>query len=118
MNIYTYNPQDFLIHISPHLGKDKNWTGEVAINIAVNPTRTPLNQQDFQEIYEIVKLMSVSLSLFQEFSHGKELAEWSLKAQEKSLGKKIPSTKEEIVVTSGGNVVTVDFKHPKKNYDA
>ena len=117
MNIYPYAPQDFLIHISPLLDTDKNWAGELDVSLAVDPS-TPLNAQDFQEIYEIVKLMSVSLSLFQEFSHVKELAEWSLKAQEKSLGKKIPSTKEEIVVTSGGNVVTVDFKHPKKNYDA
>ena len=118
MNIYPYAPQDFLIHISPHLGKDKNWTGEVAINIAVNPTSTPLNQQDFQEIYEIVKLMSVSLSLFEEFSHVKELAKWSLKSQEKVLGKNIPSTKEELIIDSEENVITVDFRNPKKNYDA
>tara|TARA_R110002020_G_scaffold176279_8_gene368468 strand:- start:994 stop:1347 length:354 start_codon:yes stop_codon:yes gene_type:complete len=117
MNIYTYAPQDFLIHISPLLDKDKNWVGELDVSLALNPS-TPLNAQDFQEIYEIVKLMSVSLSLFEEFSHVKELAEWSLKSQEKVLGKNIPSTKEELIIDSEENVITVDFRNPKKNYDA
>ena len=112
MNIYTYAPQDFLIHISPLLDKDKNWVGELDVSLALNPS-TPLNAQDFQEIYEIVKLMSVSLSLFEEFSHVKELAEWSLKARENST-----VTKQSTVVESDGNVLTVDFSKHKKNYDA
>ena len=117
MTTIKYNPKDFFIQLAPLLDSQGNWVGEIDINLMVHP-KSPLNPQDFEEIYKIQKLMSISLSLFEEFSHVKELAEWSLRTKENSASEDTTVIKEPSVVESDGNVLTVDFTSHKKNYDA
>jgi len=117
MTTFNYDPKDFFIQLSPLLDDKGNWVGEIDINLVVHP-KSPLKQDDFDEIFKIQKLMSISLSLFEEFSHVKELAEWSLRSRENSVSENSPVTKEPNVVESDGNVLTVDFTKHKKNYDA
>jgi|TARA_R100000081_G_C4676129_1_gene95066 hypothetical protein len=117
MNVFKYNPEDFLIQLTPILDENGNWIGEIDINLVVNQ-KSPLHPKDFEEVYKIQKLMSISLALFEEFSHVKELAEWSLRAQEKSVVQDNTTTKQSPVIQSGDNVITVDFNTHKKKYDA
>jgi len=117
MTTFKYNPKDFFIQLSPLLDDKGNWVGEIDINLIVNQT-SPLKPEDFEDIYKIQKLMSISLSLFEEFSHVKELAEWSLRAKENSSAKDTTVTNQPTVVESEDNVITLDFSSHKKKYDA
>ena len=97
MTTFKYNPKDFFIQLSPLLDDKGNWVGEIDINLIVNQT-SPLKPE--------------------EFSHVKELAEWSLRAKENSSAKDTTVTNQPTVVESEDNVITLDFSSHKKKYDA
>ena len=45
MNVFKYNPEDFLIQLTPILDENGNWIGEIDINLVVNK-KSPLNHKD------------------------------------------------------------------------
>ena len=106
---FQLDDQDILIRMQPILDHQKNWTGDVNLQV-IDSTSNTLSDRDFNEIMFFARMTLVSIDLLRsDEDHSKKVYE--------IVRSEIEASKEQppVTITSRqGNVITVDFKAMKE----
>mgnify|MGYP001169776125 CR=1 FL=1 len=106
---FKLDDQDILIRMQPILDHQKNWTGDVNLQV-IDSTSNTLSDRDFNEIMFFARMTLVSIDLLRsDEDHSKKVYE--------IVRSEIEASKEQppVTITSRqGNVITVDFKAMKE----
>tara|TARA_R110000824_G_scaffold120407_7_gene275784 strand:+ start:328 stop:681 length:354 start_codon:yes stop_codon:yes gene_type:complete len=65
MSNYEFDPNDFLIQISPGIDENCNWTGEVTINVVVS-TNPSLCEDDHYKLLMFAKTVCAAVPMYEE----------------------------------------------------
>ena len=111
-----FTPYDFIVVVSPHLTKEKNWNGEVSLKMVVD-NGNPLNDNDFEAMINFVRQICASVPLMEEnkvFRDAtEELADRCLPVQDMF---DIPNSDKALTLeTEDGNVIHIDFNNKTKH---
>ena len=103
----AYSPLDIAIIVTPHLNKDKTWTGEVSLKISMDENN-PLSEYDFEGLVDFTRQICASVPLMEENKlfrdEAERLAERYLPHDEMLNSNSLTMKNKD------GNVIHVDFK--------
>ena len=97
--------EDFIIQVRPTLSKNKEWTGQVSINIATSG-KNPLSKKDSNDVWHLCKMMC---SLIPMMEYDNNLME-SVHDFAKGYDYNEPNPKDYLTIKSKeGNVIKLDW---------
>lgn len=108
--------EDFLIQVTPMLGDDAHWTGQVEINI-ISSDASPLNTEETEALLFFCQMICASVPIYEDHDNIREMAAWMVKSKYTEEGKKKLNGKQvrTETINTGGNVIKIDFT-PKKEH--
>ena len=106
---FKLDDQDILIRMQPILDHQKNWTGDVNLQV-IDSTSNPLSDRDFNDIMFFARMTLVSIDLLRsDEDHSRKVYE-IVRSEIEASKEKPPVT----ITSRQGNVITVDFKAMKE----
>tara|TARA_B100001094_G_C18022759_1_gene716000 strand:- start:274 stop:633 length:360 start_codon:yes stop_codon:yes gene_type:complete len=103
---FKLDDQDIIIRMKPILDHQKNWTGDVHLQV-LDSVHNPLSDRDFNDLMFFARMCLVGIDLLRTDE------EWSKKVYQMVRKEMDDETKPEIV-SRHGNVIRVDFKSMKE----
>ena len=106
---FKLDDQDIIIRMKPILDHQKNWTGDVNLQVIDSPIN-PLSDRDYNDIMFFARMTLVSIDLLRsDENHAKKVYEIVRSEME------APRGKPPVAITGRqGNVIKVDFKAMKE----
>ena len=112
----AYSPLDLAIIVTPHLNKDKAWTGEVSLKICMDENN-PLSEYDFEGLVDFTRQICASVPLMEENKMFRDACE-SIADKYlpiKEVLKQLGPQKELTIEDKNGNVIHVDFNEKTRH---
>ena len=106
--------EDFLIQVTPMLGDDSHWTGQVEINI-ISSENSCLKKEELEALLFFSQMVCASVPIYEQHDDIREMAAWLVneKYSEESKKKLNGSKRKAGVMSTKENIIKVDFS-PKK----
>ena len=80
--LMDFEPNDFLIRLSPMMDQDGNWNGDISVGILTTPENS-LDKEDFDQLMHLTTMVTASLPLMEDnASFRKKLNEYANSIQE------------------------------------
>ena len=98
--------QDIIIRVKPILDHQKNWTGDVHLQV-IDSVHNPLSDRDFNDIMFFSRMCLVGIDLLRTDE------EWSKKVYQ-MVRKEIDDETKPKIIDRQDNVIKVDFKAMKE----
>lgn len=80
--LMDFDPNDFLIRLSPMLDQNGNWDGDISVGILTTPENT-LDEEDFGHLMHLTTMVAASLPLMEDnATFRKKLSQYAESIQE------------------------------------
>ena len=105
-----FEPNDYIIRISPFTDKDGKWTGELHVGSCTTDDNR-LDDDDYINLMQLTQMILASIPAMEDNDFIKEiLVKYAKDSLEEERKKKVPKRKLENI---DGNVINVDFTKEK-----
>ena len=112
---YEVDPNDFLIHISPSVDEEHNWTGEIAIDLIVSAGAS-LCDADHSRLLTLAKTICAAVPMYEDdpdlYDRAMEYVAISEEGANDTSGDDSYFFKQDY--TSEGNIISVNFNKKGK----
>ena len=105
-----FEPNDYIIRISPFIDREGKWTGELHVGSCTTDDNS-LDDDDYINLMQLTQMILAAIPAMEDNDFIKELlSKYAKDSLEEEKKKKVPKRRLENI---DGNVINVDFKKEK-----
>jgi hypothetical protein len=110
MNIEKFNigNEDFIVKVTPHLDKNKNWSGEIYVSI-MSSTDNELNDKDFNDLMFLSQMIASSIPLMENDEYYREVLADYVNEYIYERDLETIDDNEEMSYDKDGNIISINF---------